>query len=127
MWWTGLLVYYLCLLFIKISILLQYLRIFTQPRFRLPCFIVMGFCVSFSVWTIISNFILCTPVQWFWDRMSSPNGHCINENIVWFTNAAVNIATDIAIVILPIPSIRGLNLPSRQKKALMVVFGLAGL
>ena len=46
---------------------------------------------------------------------------------MWFTNAAINIATDFAIVILPIPIIKSLNLPRRQKQALIGIFAIGGL
>lgn len=44
-----------------------------------------------------------------------------------FANAGMNIATDIAIGILPLPMLKELQLPRRQKIALMTVFGLGGL
>lgn len=43
------------------------------------------------------------------------------------TNAAVNISTDFAIIILPMPVIRSLNLDRRQKTALMGIFAIGGL
>jgi hypothetical protein len=43
------------------------------------------------------------------------------------TNAAINIATDFAIIILPIPVIRSLNLGSRQKISLIGIFAIGGL
>lgn len=39
----------------------------------------------------------------------------------------MNIATDIAIGLLPLPVLKQLQLPKRQRIALMVVFGLGGL
>lgn len=44
-----------------------------------------------------------------------------------FTNAALNIITDIAIAVLPLPVIKSLNLPRRPKLALMFVFLLGGI
>ena len=38
----------------------------------------------------------------------------------------INIGTDIAIGILPLPVLKRLELPKRQKIALMIVFGLGG-
>lgn len=39
----------------------------------------------------------------------------------------MNIATDIAIGILPLPMLKQLQLPQRQRIALMIIFGLGGL
>ena len=44
-----------------------------------------------------------------------------------FTNAAINILTDFAIIILPMPVIRSLNLARRQKQALIGIFAIGGL
>lgn len=65
------------------------------------------------------------PVAYFWDK-AIKGGHCMNEYAVWFTNAGVNIVTDFAIIILPMPVLRSLNLPLKQKRGLILVFTLGG-
>jgi hypothetical protein len=46
---------------------------------------------------------------------------------MWFTNAAINITTDFAIIVLPMPVIRRLQLGRRQKSALIGIFAVGGL
>jgi hypothetical protein len=46
---------------------------------------------------------------------------------MWYTNVAGNIATDLIVIILPIPAIIKLNLPSRQKWYLVGIFILGTL
>lgn len=41
-----------------------------------------------------------------------------------YTNAAVNIMTDLIAVILPLPALNKLTLPTQQKASLLLVFGL---
>jgi hypothetical protein len=48
-------------------------------------------------------------------------------NISPSTNAAMNIVTDFAIIVLPIPVIQSLNLGRRQKVALISIFAVGGL
>jgi hypothetical protein len=43
-----------------------------------------------------------------------------------FANAGVNIMTDIAVATLPLPFLNQLQLPNRQRYALMIVFALGG-
>lgn len=43
-----------------------------------------------------------------------------------FANAGINIGTDIMTAILPLPVLRQLELPRRQRRALMIVFALGG-
>ncbi|KAF4966332.1 hypothetical protein FSARC_5960 [Fusarium sarcochroum] len=44
--------------------------------------------------------------------------------VMWYTNVAGNIATDLIIILLPIPAITRLKLPRRQKWYLFGVFAL---
>lgn len=43
-----------------------------------------------------------------------------------FFNSSFNVATDIATAILPLPVVKSLNLPRKQRRMLMAVFGLGG-
>lgn len=80
----------------------------------------------YGAWTLLSSIFVCWPIAYFWNKITI-KGHCLDEFNVWFANAGMNILTDITIVVLPIRPIQHLNLPRRQKRLLIVVFGLAGL
>lgn len=118
--------YNLTLTATKMSILTQYLRVFAVPRFRNVCFVVMGFVVLYGLWTLLGSIFLCFPVDYFWDK-TIVNGRCLNQEAIWFSNATVNIVQDMAILFLPIVVLKRLPIPSRQKKALIVVFALGGV
>ncbi|KAL1605271.1 hypothetical protein SLS60_004818 [Paraconiothyrium brasiliense] len=124
--WASVWIYNLALTATKISILTQYLRVFPVPRFRTACFVVMGFVVLYGLWTLMGSIFLCFPVEFFWDKTIA-NGKCLNQEAVWFSNAAVNIAQDVVILFLPLTVLKSLRIPDRQKKALIVVFGLGGV
>ena len=119
-------IYCLSLTFTKVSILLQYLRIFTTKQFRVSCWALLGFVAVYGTWSVFSSIFGCMPVAYFWDK-TIKGGHCMNQYAVWFTSAAVNIVTDFAIIILPMPVLWRLNMPLKQKRALMLVFALGGL
>ncbi|KAK3613643.1 hypothetical protein LTR56_027759 [Elasticomyces elasticus] len=122
-------IYYLGLGCVKLAILLQYLRIFPQVLVRRLCFALMGVVVLYTCWTVLSAIFACTPIHFFWAQglKQQLHGTCLKRLVVWFVNASINILTDIAIVILPMPWLRALNLPKRQRIALMLVFCLGGL
>lgn len=65
---------------------------------------------------------MCTPVSYFWDQKEK--GTCMDRYAVWFANASINIVTDVIIFIMPMPVLRHLHLPQRQRLALMGIFGL---
>lgn len=67
---------------------------------------------------------MCVPVQAFW---GDGTGRCMDRLAFWFSNAALNIATDIIIVVIPIPLIRTLQISRKQKIALIMVFAVGGL
>lgn len=54
-------------------------------------------------------------------------GFCFDKKALWFSNSAIHILTDLLILIYPMPVLKSLQLPRRQKFALMAVFALGGL
>ncbi|KAF2739810.1 hypothetical protein EJ04DRAFT_294907 [Polyplosphaeria fusca] len=122
--WASLIVYYLSLGLTKTSILLQYRRVFATKHFRVACWCVLAVVIAYTGWTVGSSILACVPVQAFWTHEPA---RCINQFAMWFTNAGINIATDFAIIILPMPVIRSLNLARRQKQALIAIFAIGGL
>ena len=123
--WVSIWVYYTGLFFAKLSILLQYLRIFMQKKFRWACFGLMALTVICSCWAIFSGVFMCSPVESFWD-FSVP-GKCMQRLGVWYSTAATNAFTDFATALLPLPLIKGLPIPRSQKIILASVFGLGFL
>ncbi|KAF7185647.1 Satratoxin biosynthesis SC1 cluster protein 4 [Pseudocercospora fuligena] len=122
--WASVWIYYLALCFAKLSIILQYLRIFPNRRFRRACFALIAIIVGWTMWAFLSALFACWPIHSFWD---GSEGTCLNRLAVWFSNAAVNIATDLATAIIPLPVLKSLNIPKKQRYILMAVFGLGGV
>ncbi|KAH8894656.1 hypothetical protein GQ53DRAFT_744746 [Thozetella sp. PMI_491] len=117
--WATIPVYNLSLFLCKLSIILQYKRVFDIPIVQKICKIFLVVLALYGCWTVFGSIFMCVPVQFFW---GVGEGSCMNKLAFWFSNAALNIATDIFIVSLPMPLIRKLQIPLRQKIVLMVVF-----
>lgn len=81
--------------------------------------------VLYGTSAVVGSIFACWPVATFWDQKNH-QGHCINLMAFWFTNASLNIVSDIAIWILPMPALRSLQLPPKQKYSLILVFALGG-
>ncbi|OQO04337.1 hypothetical protein B0A48_10948 [Cryoendolithus antarcticus] len=122
--YVSIIMYNVALFCIKMSLILQYLRIFPQKGFRMACYAMMVIVFIYSSWCIWGQVFFCTPIAGFWDYQLARSAKCFPKLPVWFTNAGINIVTDIAIVGLPIPMIRQLKMAKRQKIALMGVFAL---
>ncbi|PYH93222.1 hypothetical protein BO71DRAFT_355726 [Aspergillus ellipticus CBS 707.79] len=110
------------LVWTKLSILLMYYRIFHFPYFKKWAYIIGTFVI---LWVICITFMfvfICVPVQKVWEP--SLPGHCINQVGTWIANAASTIATDLVILLLPLPQVWKLQLRLSEKVALTIAFGL---
>lgn len=123
--WITIPFYNAALLCAKAAILLQYYAVFSTKRMRLTCQIMLTMLAVYGIWCIVSAFLNCVPVAKFWDP--SIPGFCLSSKGLWFSNASIHIATDLAILAIPIPSLLALFLPKRQKAALIAIFALGGL
>ncbi|WQF78751.1 hypothetical protein CDEST_03765 [Colletotrichum destructivum] len=109
----------------KLSILLQYRRIFSSDWMQR---LTTWGLVFMSAWTVMLCFLLplmCVPVAAFWDE--SVEGRCIDLLTSWYVMAGVNLVADFVMFSMPIPVINSLQLPRRQKRMLFFVFGLGFL
>ncbi|KAG4439581.1 hypothetical protein IFR05_004929 [Cadophora sp. M221] len=119
---VAILAYNLSLTSIKISIVLQYLRVFVGTSIRFWCWATIVLVALYGLETVITAILTCIPVASFW----LGGGKCMNRKFIWFFNAALNILTDIIILALPMPVLSSLRLPMKQKIGLMFVFALGG-
>lgn len=122
--WLTIPFYNAAVLCAKASILMQYFRVFPTHRMRVVCWIMITILAIYGTWAVISAFLNCIPVAKFWD--DSIQGYCLDKTKLWFSNASMHISTDIAILIIPIPALMAVDLPRKQKLALMIMFSLGG-
>ncbi|KAK2754034.1 hypothetical protein FQN54_007203 [Arachnomyces sp. PD_36] len=106
----------------KISILLVYLRVFTQKIFRYICWVLMGIIALDAAISVMITLLQCSPVDLAWNI--EKEGKCIDLMTFWLVNGAYSIASDVIVLILPLPMIHALQLPRKTKAGLMLVFSL---
>lgn len=123
--WLTIPFYNAAVLCAKASILMQYFRVFPTRRMRIICWAMIGILAIYGTWAVISAFLTCIPVAKFWNP--SIPGFCLSKPALWFSNASMHITTDIAILAIPIPALMSIDLPRKQKVALMIMFALGGL
>ena len=124
-------VYHADVFFVKLSILLQYLRIFVSNRkANLPLFVAIQVCTwsifSFSVINLFLAIFMCNPREKLWNPLIT-NGHCFNVNNVYEGSGVLNAISDFAVLILPMPCLWKLQMPLRQKLLVMGVFATGSL
>lgn len=71
---------------------------------------------------LLSTIFRCIPVQKAWNSLTP--GHCLPPEGLPYASGAINVATDIYVLVLPIPCIWNLNLKMRRKLRTVAIFGL---
>ncbi|KAL2865636.1 uncharacterized protein BJX67DRAFT_168976 [Aspergillus lucknowensis] len=79
--------------------------------------------LSSTLFILISIF-QCRPVRAYWDVQPQYSYHCLNNGAIVFSASVINIFTDVLVTILPMPLIWNLKLPTRQRIAVISIFGL---
>ena len=123
-------VYGIVLFLIKLSILLQYLRIFVPTRKgNMSLFI----AIHVTIWIVflfyfaitVVEIFLCTPRKKIWNPLL-PRGHCLDQNAPYLGTGIFNIISDFAILVLPIAPIWKLQMAVKKKLMIAAIFA-AGL
>jgi hypothetical protein len=109
----------------KLSVLLLLNDILVVFWFRKATHVVAVLAACYVVWVFVSNVVACVPIHAFWD-MSIPESDrwCFPQRPKMLADTIVNAALDIAIFCLPLPVLRTLTLPWKQKLWLCLVFTL---
>ncbi|KAH6668388.1 hypothetical protein B0J14DRAFT_600636 [Halenospora varia] len=116
---VGATTYNLGTLFIKVSILLFYLRLTQSRRIRTVTYIVMFISVGYCLIGAFALVYTCKPIRKYWD-FSTP-GTCINSGVLFLCGAALNVATDVVMLLLPIWLLWPLRLPAREKIGVTII------
>jgi hypothetical protein len=123
--WATILTYTLTHFSFKFAILFQGKRIFIDPRaqrFYLGLIVYLAtYCIICTLLTIIS----CWPVEKYWDP-SIPGG-CIDSKAAYDAFAGINIVNDLAILLAPMPFVKGLNMARKTKFALIGLLACGGM
>ena len=121
--YLGLIFYQLCLCLTKLSILTFYLRMFTaRPMERRLAWGTVIFVVIYGVPMLFMSVFQCHPIQgqFFGQPMK-----CFSFTPLLIASASLHTVTDAWLIVMVIPCIIRLDLPSRQKVALAIVLSLS--
>lgn len=108
---------------IKISILQFYLQLFVTKQFRIAAYTIMFVVCLWCVEQVLATLLICKPISYNWN-FRTQKGSCGNEVANVIAGAAVNVFTDLVILLLPMPIIWRLKIPTRSKLSLSFIFGL---
>jgi hypothetical protein len=112
--------------FPKLSILAFYLKIFVTKISRNITYFLIVIMVATWIAETFSAIFQCWPVEYIWDK-SIEGGHCVNQNALFQFWSVPNIATDMAMLVLPMPTIWNLQMSKIQKLGLTFTFLLGSM
>ena len=110
------------LAFAKASLIILYYRIVGQQKVYRWCIYILSFVVGgYSIGITLALIFACNPLAKSWDK-SITEGHCVDQNGLYIATAVTNTVTDVALLVLPMPMVFTLNMPTVQKFGLSLVF-----
>lgn len=104
------------------SILFFYRRIFISKRFTIMVWVVLSMVIGYFISCSIAAVFGCEPVSWFWNR--DQPGHCMDEIMFFKVNGILNLILDLIVLLLPIPMLWRLQMYTKKKIALSLIFSL---
>lgn len=116
----AMILYAIALGFIKLSIARTFQRIYFTKKFKIAAYIGMGFVASWVIQTILIGALICQPVQLNWDPRV--RGHCGNQKAAFTSVSAVDILTDLYLLVLPMRPLYYLQVSRTQKIYLALIF-----
>jgi hypothetical protein len=117
--------YALAIAFVKFSIIATYLRIFTANGLRKTIWFIAFVVLALLLCNIFAIIFTCVPVQAAWKY--DIKGKCFPIVNFFYASSGINIATDLALCILPIPTLWALSMPRSQRVVLCMLFALGAL
>lgn len=106
------------------ALLAFYNIIFTTRRFRLAAFTLMGVCIAYAIAFIPVFMTNCRPLEASWNPAL---GHCKPVKRQEFASVSINMVIDLAIVLLPLPTIWTLQMRLKKKVFISFMFSLGFL
>ncbi|KAG9564896.1 hypothetical protein KCU61_g7293, partial [Aureobasidium melanogenum] len=118
--------YSVTMLFAKLSILMLYRRLFPIANFAKRWWFVTAFTIAYSLGGIFSSLFQCRPMASTWSLTIVPE-YCIDTETFYITNAALNVVSDLMILVLPAPIVWSLNTDVRKKVILTGLFSMGSV
>lgn len=125
----GSIMYGICIFFIKLSILLQYLEVFVPVKMSNTSYIYWS-CHVF-IWVLFVFYFLstfleifsCRPLAKAWNQLL--DGTCMNTLVLNVAASSINSATDLMILVLPQVAIWRLRMSISKKISVSALFLIA--
>ena len=124
-----------CFLAIKLSILYTYRRLFlvNQKWLKIAWWTNVVYAVLWAIGSTLFYILQCAPVNYYWQRMyivaqiknsSSLNGHCESNLAKIAASLITSTISDFSILLLPVSVLWNLQISTKKKVRLVLLFSL---
>ncbi|KZM26891.1 hypothetical protein ST47_g1976 [Ascochyta rabiei] len=127
--WINLLVYFVANWAVKMSVLALFHRIGSGKR-GLPLIVqsraiwaTAGLISAFTVAVVLVQIFSCLPISAAWNLEQLPI-MCIDSTVFMHVQGAINVFTDVVLLLYPLPLLPLLKFNKRQRTALIVIFSI---
>lgn len=114
-------IYAPCTGFAKLTLLILYRRLSPVRWFVWAVNASILVVVGYTIGIFFSLIFACTPIEKSWNATMT-TGTCINRPALYITTAALGVATDVVLIVLPARTIIGLQMRLAQKAGLIFIF-----
>lgn len=112
--------------FVKVTLLLVMIRVFNVSR----SFVIFGYSfiaamLGYYLPVMIIKINICRPIMGFWN-LDVPS-HCLNQRAIFVADTVISAVTDLAVLLAPIPLVKALSMPWKQKLKVYLLLGAGGV
>lgn len=138
-WWMYRIVHVAALCFVKLSILYFFKTIASHRTLRHIVNGTIVFVILYTLGSVIAAIFQCRNVADAWsadayfaqfNSVPDPNAPvvvCYDPTYLYLATAALNLFSDAVILLIPIPTLLGLNVPLKQRLGLVAIFSVGTL
>ncbi|KAJ3521660.1 hypothetical protein NM208_g13195 [Fusarium decemcellulare] len=107
----------------KMSLVLFYRKLSPQRWWKWSVYFIFFLVAGYNVAIFFAVIFGCRPFKKHWD-VRVTEGSCVNRPAIYICTAALGIASDLVLLVMPMPMIARLQMPPRQKAGLVLLFGI---
>lgn len=113
----------------KLCLFFFYYRLSPAAWYRYSVWGTAVICAGSLVGIWFAVLFSCNPVAASWEAhmLADPGTKCVDRPPIYMTQAAFGWATDYLLLILPIPTLIGLQMNSRKKIGLIALFSIGSI
>ncbi|KAL4917564.1 hypothetical protein BDW62DRAFT_218068 [Aspergillus aurantiobrunneus] len=113
---------------IKIALLSVMLRIFAPDRQKvIIIYVSIGILLLYYIPALFIKIFFCKPISTYWLGAEVTGGSCIDQQNVIIADSAISIASDLWILVLPVPMLWSLKMSVKKKLRVVGILGAGGL